>query len=263
MRVILGLLAAVWFAQIPTPAPATQPIVSVWYRGTPAGTPRQEELAVIRALGFGGVVWPASQPSGLEAMKKMAAAAGLKVTVGTPPTPVTPASLLASADHIDLVVGTQSAAVLTMMAWRAVAHGVRAIAFDAGGATGAGLENADRSLRPWAHAAIDLARQFSVNGRLIESFRPGPGLIVTPESSPALDVVMLDADRAWVLIATNASASPMVATVRLPAGAPYAIWVNLLDASTLAMNGEAAGPRWNLHLDARATRVYLIDKMTK
>ncbi len=55
----------------------------------------------------------------------------------------------------------------------------------------------------------------------------------------------------------------MTATVRLPAGAPYAIWLNLLDATTLAMNGEAAGPRWNLRLEPGAARVYIIDKVMK
>ena len=58
------------------PARAADPVVAVWYRGTPAGTPRQEELAVIRALGFGGIAWPAAQTSTLAALKMMAEKAG-------------------------------------------------------------------------------------------------------------------------------------------------------------------------------------------
>jgi hypothetical protein len=68
-----------------TAAGAADPVVTVWYRGTPAGTPRQEELAVIRALGFGGVTWPASQTQSVEALKKMAADVGLQVTLADAP----------------------------------------------------------------------------------------------------------------------------------------------------------------------------------
>lgn len=244
-------------------ASAGDPIVTVWYRGTPAGTPRQEELAVIRALGFGGVTWPASQQAGVEALKKMAADAGLQVAIAEAPKPVTAASISGSSGRVDLIVTPQNVGAMTALAWRAVAHGARALAFDGGAATGAGLENADRSLKPWARAAIDLARQFAANPRLIRALQPGPGVIITPESAPALDVVMFDADRSWVLIATNASAAPVTATVRLPAGTPYAIWVNLLDNASLAMNGEASGPRWNLKLESGTARVYIIDKVMK
>ncbi len=237
--------------------------MTVWYRGTPAGTPRQEELAVIRALGFGGVTWPASQTATVEALKKMAADAGLQVAIADAPKPVTAASLLAASARVDLVVTPQTVGVLSAMAWRAVAHGARALAFDSGEPTGAGLENSDRSLKPWAHAAINVARQFAANRRFIQALRPGPGVFVTPDASPALDVVMLDAERSWVIIATNASAAPVAAAVRLPTGAPYAIWVNLLDNASLAMNGEAAGPRWNLKLEPGAARVYIIDKSMK
>lgn len=244
-------------------ASAADPVVTVWYRGTPVGTPRQEELAVIRALGFGGVTWPASQKSGLAALKKMAADAGLQVAIAEAQKPVTAASVPESSGRVDLIVTPQNAAALPALAWRAVAHGARVLAFDGGSATGAGLETADRSLKPWARAALDIARQFAANPRLIQALHAGPGVIITPESAPALDVVMLDADRSWVLIATNVSAAPVVATVRLPAGTPYAIWVNLLDNASLAMNGEASGPRWNLKLEPGAARVYIIDKVMK
>jgi len=248
---------------IATPAFAADPIVGVWYRGTPAGTPKPEDLAVIRALGFGGVTWPASQSKGIDALKTMAVAVGLQVTIAGAPRPITPASLLQPSDRLDLIVTPEDAGGLTALAWRAVAHGARTLAFDSGSAQGAGLENVDRSLKPWVRAAIDVARQFSVNARLVNALRPGPGVVVTPDLTPTLDVVMLDADRSWVLIATNTSADPIAATVRLPAGAPYAIWLDLLDATTLAMNGEAAGPRWNLKMPPRSARVYIIDKVMK
>lgn len=253
---LLGLLVA-------TPALAADPVVGVWYRGTPAGTPKQEELAIIRALGFGAVTWPASQTRGLDALRAMAATAGLQVSVADRPPPVTAASLLTPSDRLDLIVTPQSVDALTALAWRAVARGARTVMFDSGSPQGAGLENPDRSLKPWVRAAIDMARQFTANTRLIKALKPGPGVVVAPDLTPALDVVMLDADRSWVLIATNASPDPVAAMVRLPAGAPYAIWLDMLDATTLAMNGEAVGPRWSLKMAPRSARVYVIDKIMK
>jgi len=255
-------LAACLFAATLGGAPA-DPLVAVWYRGTPAGTPRQEELAVIRALGFGGIAWPAGQTSTLAALKLMAEKAGLQVVVADAPKPATAESALSTSERVDFVVTQQNSAALTPLAWRAVAHGARVLAFDAGSATGAGLENPDRSLKPWATAALGIARQFSANGRLIKALRPGPGLIMSPETVAGLDVVMLDADRSWVLIATNTSSAPVAAMVRLPAGAPYAIWADLLDNSSLAMAGEAAGPRWNLKMPPHVAHVFIIDKTMK
>ena len=57
MSVIRALLAVALLC-LPLPVSAAEPVVAVWYRGAPAGTPRQDDLAVIRALGFNGVVWP-------------------------------------------------------------------------------------------------------------------------------------------------------------------------------------------------------------
>jgi hypothetical protein len=245
------------------PAMAAEPIVGVWYRGTPAGTPKREELAVIRALGFNGVTWPASQTHGLESLKVMAADVGLHVTVADRPRPISPESLLNPSERFDILVTSQNARALTAMAWRAVAHGARSLAFDSGAPQGAGLENPDRSLKPWVKLAIDMARQLTLNPRLVEALRPGPGVIVVPESRPALDVALLDAGRSWVLVATNISGRPVAASVRLPAGTPYALWLNMLDATTLAMGGEAAGPLWQLELGGPGARVYVIDKVMK
>ena len=245
------------------PAPAADPIVAVWYRGTPAGTPVPEELAVIRALGFNGIAWPSSETNGLAALRKMAETVGLHVEVAGPARPELPVSSPATGARIDIIVTAENAGALTALAWRAIARGARTIAFDAGVTQGAGLENPDRSLKPWARLAIEVARQLTANPRLVNSLRPGPGVIVLPPSTPGLDVVMLDADRAWALIATNTTATPVAATVRLPAGTPYAIWLNILDATSLAMNGELAGPRWNLKLEPGSARFYVIDKVMK
>jgi hypothetical protein len=259
---MLRTLAALTAVLIVGPIQVDPPTVSVWYRGTPAGQPVAEELAVIRALGFGGVAWPADQAKGLPRLEAVAAATGLRVIVSDPPATLQSGDLLEPGSRLDLKVTGDNAAAVTPMAWRAIAHGATSVTFDSGESTGAGLENPDRSLKTWARLAIDLARQFDANGRLIASLRRGPGVLVAPETR-ALDVVLLDAGRSWVLVATNTSDAPVTASVRLPAGTPYAIWLNLLDASMLSMNGEAAGPHWSLRLAPYQARVYLIDKIMK
>lgn len=262
MRRIAVVLVLALAAGAAAGAPA-DPLVTIWYRGTPAGTPRAEDLAGIRALGFGGVTWPASQPKGIDAVKTLGASVGLQVTIASAPAGASAQAVLNPGDRVDLAVTRDSTPMLAALAWRAVAHGARVIGFDAGEFSGAGLENADRSLRPWTRAAIDMTRQFAANRRLIAALRPGPAIVVTPARPPALDAVLLDADRAWVLVATNAWAEPVAATVRLPAGTPYAIWVNLFDNASLAMADEPSGPRWNLRLDPGAARFYIIDKKMK
>lgn len=260
-RALLAIVLLLFFA---APAWAADPVIGVWYRGTPAGTPRQEELSVIRALGFNGVTWPASQTSGVAALRQMAAIAGLQVTVAVPPKGATPASALLPAPRLDLIVTPQNADAVTAIAWRAIAHGARTLMFDSGSPTGAGLENPDRSLKPWVRAAIGVARQFEANSRLILALGTGPGVVLTPDRKPDLDVVLLDADRSWALIISNTSAAPVETVLRLPPGTPYAIWFDMLDATTLAMNGsEAAGPKWTLRTAPYTARVYVIDKVRK
>ena len=149
------------------------------------------------------------------------------------------------------------------LAWRAFAHGARTIVFDSGASAGAGLETTGRALQPWVRDALNVSRQITVNTRLAAALKPAPGVLVWPDQSPDLDVVLLDADRSWALVATNAGGEPRKATVRLPAGAPYAIWISWLDGSSLSMVGEAPGPRWTFDIAPGAARVYLIDKVTK
>ena len=95
-----------------------------------------------------------------------------------------------------------------------------------------------------------------------DAMRAGPAVTVTPTAA-ALDVVMLDADRVWVVIATNGSGAPVKADVRLPKGTPYALWVSWLEGPPLAMLSEPAGPRWMLTMAPRSVQVYIIDKKMK
>jgi hypothetical protein len=258
------VVAAAVAVLVPASASAAEPVVGVWYRGNPAGTPRQSDLGAIRALGFTGVTWPRSSATGVEELIRLAGLVGLKVVIADgPPAPIDGRSALRPPARVDIAVASATPGMISALAWRAVAHGARVITFDAATRTGAGLEETDRSLKPWARTAINVSRQLNANANLATAMRPGPGLILTPAPPPALDVVLLDADRSWVIVATNTSGSAVSSRVRLPAGTPYALWVSWLEGSPLAMISEPAGPRWMLRMEPRSAQVYIIDKIMK
>ena len=263
VRAALAVAAALTVL-VPAHASAADPIVAVWYRGNPAGTPRQSDLGAIRALGFTGVTWPRSSAAGLDELTRLAGLVGLKVLIAdNPSAPIDGRSALRPPARVDIAVASATPGMISALAWRAVAHGARVIAFDAGVRTGAGLEEPNRALKPWARAAIGVSRQLSANANLVNALKPGPGLIFTPTPPPSLDIVLLDGDRSWVIVATNTSASPIASRVRLPAGTPYALWVSWLEGSPLAMISEPAGPRWMLRMEPRSAQVYIIDKVMK
>ena len=262
---MLVLASANAQTQAPTPSQSTpasgEPIVSVWYRGNPAGTPRQSDLGVIRALGFNGVTWQKSADASDTELKRLASVVGLTAEIVEASTPVTAESALKPSARVDIAAGNGSN--IPALAWRAVAHGARTIAFDSGDRVGFGTDENDGSLKPWARAAVAIARQLTGNSRLVAILKPGPGVLLTPTNAPALDVVLLDGQRSWVLVITNTSAAVLKSSARLPAGAPYAMWISWADGATLAMIDEPAGPRWNFEIAPGAARVYLIDKIIK
>jgi len=247
---------------VPSFAPATDPIVAVWYRGNPVGVPQQSDLGAIRALGFNAVVWPAVHEVGLAQLYSLAARVGLKVISADKPRPITGSSALKPPARVDIAVTSATGPTILALAWRAVAHGGRVIAFDGGMPAGAGLEETDRSLKPWVRTAINIARALTANANLAGMMRSGPRVSVTPKPA-GLDVAMLDADRAWVIVATNTSSNPIKAEARLPKGTPYALWVSWLEGPPLAMVSESSGPRWVLSLEPYGAQVYIIDKKMK
>jgi hypothetical protein len=265
----VGLIVAAVSAQSPAPSPPpgtsarAEPVVSVWYRGNPAGTPRQSDLGAIRALGFNGVTWPKAAAAKEAELRRLADRVGLVAEIVEAPTPVTPESALRPGARVDIVAGAGDGTNIPALAWRAVAHGARTIAFDSGERVGAGTDGKDGSLKPWARAAIAIARRLTGNSRLVAVLKPGPGILLSPPDTPALDAVLLDGQRTWVVVATNTSSRALASSARLPAGAPYAMWISWDDGSTLAMFDEPAGPRWNFQIGPGAARVYLIDKVLK
>src|SRR6188768_904469 len=128
---------------VPTRTAVAPPPVAVWYRGVPAGVPRQNDLAAIRALGFSAIAWPADFGSALSEVTRMAAIADLQVEVRASPHALTAEGALAPPASIDVSVAPSAVPTFTALTWRAVAHGARRVAFDAGSLTGAGLDDAN------------------------------------------------------------------------------------------------------------------------
>jgi hypothetical protein len=238
------------------PARQVEPVVSVWYRGTPAGTPRLDDLAAIRAVGFTGVTWPSKNPAGLPELSRLARLAGLTV-VAQPE-----GSAVEVDGRLNVPVQTVGARGVTAHVWRAVARGVRVISFDPGQSEGTGLGAPGRALPAWVAPAVALSRQLSANAPLFGELRLGPSPAFLGDRPPMLEVVLLEGARCWVVVATNAGRARTRGVVELPRGIPYAIWVSLIDGSTIAMRDRPTGAQWTLDLEPGDAGVYVIDKPT-
>src|SRR5262245_23582584 len=80
------------------------PTIALWYRGVPAGVPRQDDLAAIRALGFTAIVWPADLPARLGDVRRMASVTDLDVEVRSGSRPMTPEGALTPPPIADISV---------------------------------------------------------------------------------------------------------------------------------------------------------------
>lgn len=240
----------------------SEPIVSVWYRGTPPGTPVQDELAAIRALGFTSVTWPASQAAGVAELRLQAALVSLAVDVRAPKTPLTIESSRSPEMVTDVLVPSLPPPLLAATVWRAIAHGARTIAFDAGSPSGAGVDDVDGRTPAWIAPARTIARQLSANVRLFDQLAGGSAIkFQSIGGQPgALDAMLFQTLRDWVIVATNTSTSRAEGTTILPKALPYAPWGSLLDGQVAAMRQSVEGPVWHLVLEPGATRIYVASK---
>ena len=102
---VTSLFLALWLQA----APVADPVVSIWYRGT-GGVPRQDDLAAIRARGFTGVTWPASQSAHAAELQRLASGLGLSVSIQTAPVHLTPAAASRPPERVDVVVSRVTAA---------------------------------------------------------------------------------------------------------------------------------------------------------
>lgn len=254
------LVAAAVLSPSPGQAQAPELAASVWYRGVPAGVPRQDDLAAIRAAGFTAVTWLAGGETSVDAVRPLAASVGLRVIAGRPDPPLTALESLRPTHDVTIATGGPDAGPPTALAWRAIMHGARVVSFDAGEAEGAGLMDDEGRLRPWVAEAAAVARQLTFNHDLIASLYPGPDVLVLAPRPAGLDVVLLQTRRVWLLSATNISAEDAHAVAALPTAIPSALWTDLLDGSGMSMLSRPDGPRWTFDLAAGAARLYAIDK---
>jgi hypothetical protein len=245
-------------AQSPNAAPDL--VASVWYRGVPAGVPRQDDLAAIRAAGFTAVTWPMGGEPSVDVMRPLAASVGLRVIAGRPERPLTPLSSLRPTHDVTIATGTPDGQRPTALAWRAILHGARVVSFDGGSAEGAGMTGEDGQARAWVAEAAAVARQLTFNHQLIEALYPGPDVIVLSPRPAGLDVVLMQTRQVWVLGATNVSSADAHAVAQLPKGVPTALWTDVLDGSGMSMLPTPEGARWTFDLAAGAARLYAIDK---
>ena len=241
-------------------ASADAPAVTVWYRGTPAGVPRQDDLALIRSLGFTAVSWPTANTAALPALRQFARTVGLQIVTEPDGPAVTSAAVVRLADRVRIRVERARPVDVPALAWHAVAAGSRLISFDAGQTEGHGLADATGQERPWVRPAIEFARQVSVNAPIFEAMTPGPAVTVAKGGSPDTTVALFAATRIWVLIATNTGRDARELEVRVPAEVPYALWTSLLDGDTMSMLADSGGPRWTVQLAGGAAAVYFADR---
>lgn len=245
---------------LPTAASA-QVLASVWYRGLPSGVPRFVDLEAIRANGFNAVTWPLQHVSGAMELQRMASRLGLTVVVRSESVPLTFPLSITGEPKVDLLVTRTPRGEWTALLWRAVAHGARVVSFDAGLAEGTGLWN-ESGTPEWVPVAAALAHQLTANGSLVGSLRRGPAVTVeTPDE--ALDLSLLENNRAWVIIATNASTEAgrtVDTSATFPTDVPNAEWLNLFDGSMMSMLHRATGSRWRVRLGPGEAKVFVIDK---
>jgi hypothetical protein len=224
--------------------------------------PNQNDLATLRALGFTAVTWPAAQTAGVEELRRQAAVVSLAVDVRAPKPPLTIAAALEPALQVDVHVPSLPPPLLAATVWRAIAHGARTIAFDAGAPAGAGVDDVNGQTPAWIAPARTIARQVSANVRLFDQIAGGTPVKWQSVSGPsgALDAVMFQTMRDWVIVATNTSTSRVEGQATLPAVLPYAPWGSLLDGQVMAMRQNAGGPVWQLVLEPGGTRIYVTTK---
>jgi hypothetical protein len=241
-------------------ASAAPPVISVWYRGVPAGVPRSQDLQMIHAIGFTAITWPALQIDHVGELRDMASAAGLLVIVR--PEGARPAVLVSGTlpERVDLSVSSLAPAEIGLVVWRAIAHGARTISLDADARDAAGIWSQSGAINVWVEPALAVADQITRQAALIDSMRAVPAIVFDEQPTTGLDIVLLETPRSWVVVTTNRSSSRGAARVHLPADVPPAEWMNLMTSKVLAMIAKPDGPRWTCDLAPGQVQVLVIDK---
>lgn len=234
--------------------------MSVWYRGTPAGVPRQDDVALLRSLGFTAVSWPAQHEAALPALRRLAQPLGVRVLVEADRPDQLAAAVEYEGNRVRFRVDRVSTARLAALAWSALARGAAVFSFDAGAAEGHGVADAAGVERPWVRPAVAFAGQVGANALLFESMTAAPAAVLETRADPEVTVALFAAPRVWVLILANTATSVRTVSARLAANVPYAIWTSLIDASTMSMLSERTGPQVVLELRPGQAAVYFADR---
>jgi hypothetical protein len=245
-------------AQVGDQAPAA--VISVWYRGSPPGTPRVADLTAFARAGVSSVTWPSRLTAHEIDLFRLASSLGLQVQLEIDGPPVTLRANTLAGGHATVRVSDFHPEEFPAVAWRMLAHGARTVSFDPGAGEAARPLDADGRAVPWAAAVTKVAGEVAANASLTTEWRPADAVRLEGESTGALDLVLLEVPRSWVLVVTNAARTEARGVARLPAGVPAALWVDLLDGSMMSMINEPAGPTWSLTLPPAAAHVYVVNK---
>lgn len=236
------------------PAQVQERVAAVWYRGTPAGQPRQDDLARIRATGFSAIAWPSRFSDQAQAVRRQAEVVGLRVVVAD-------ARPTAETAVIDV---SGNAGAVAARAWRALQDGAALITFDAGEPTGDGLVTLSGGLRPWVDPARAFARQLVANEGVFSALEPASVTMVGVDDDPLTSrvrVSLFRTARSWLLIGTNVGERAGAVQVRLPDAAPTALWISLLDDTAMSMPRVEGTPQWTADLAPGQALVYLINRV--
>lgn len=244
------LVAILVLALAAQPRPVVEPRLSLLYRGTPEGSARAVDIEAVRALGFSALTWPHGGSARTDELIRLADALRLKVLLSDSP----------SVELATIDADRVRPEAMWPLAWRAIARGTRFVSIDPG--RNAAIDRLATQPPRWASAVAGIERQLRANGLLFAQSHPGPSVVVD-RPPVGIDVMLLDAGRSWVVAATNASARSSRVVAHLPPAVPYAMWVDLLDGSTMAMLDEPAGPRWAFDLGPWGVKLYVIDKSLK
>ncbi len=235
-----------------TPA-APGPVLAVWYRGTPAGVPVQDELALIRAFGFSAIVWPWSEPARVLDLARLADLVGLEV--------VTPdAAARGDRRWYDRKILEGASPLTAADIWAAVSDGVRLVTIDAGAPVGAGLRDASGAPASWVAVAQGAARQFQSNAEILRQLQPGPAIEIVAGTESPNRLRLFEADRAWVFVAANPTSAAASTVARFPKSIPYGPWIDLLDGSNMAMISLPSHHEYRAMLPPGGAHVYVIDR---
>lgn len=247
-------LAAGALVALAATAPAAGPVLGVWYRGTPAGVPVQDELALIRAFGFSAIVWPWSDPAHVPELARLADLVGLEVVT---------LDEAARGDRrwYDRKIREGASPLTAADIWTAVSDGARLVTVDAGAPVGAGLRAASGAPAPWVAVAQGAARQFQSNAGVLGQLQPGPAIEIVAGTESSCRLTLFEAGRAWVIIAANSAPTAASMLARLPRSIPYGPWIDLLDGSDMAMVSLPSHHEYRAMLPPGAARVYVIDKV--